>query len=130
MEQYKAKVLKYRLTANEYKKVSEISKKKQYCYNSEELAKLALAVGQAQTYSESGLSAVREDCYTLLNDVVDWHPQFDEEHPPLFSLQVKEFVCALLEDMNYHEDSCLLRDGFWKGIYKRNLNKWFLGKGK
>lgn len=124
MKRVNVKNTKSRLTDEEWSKVEELNKARNWGYDSEDIYHLAKAAYNASMNACNTCNMkFREGIFSELAKVFDWHPKFTEQYLTVFAEEVREFIGACLEDANYHEEACLIRGGVWNGIINRFENK-------
>lgn len=99
--------------------VNKENELRKWGYSEDDIYHLALALRFAVKYSDDWKNKTMLNCIKELHKVVTHTVSFSVGVPELFEMEVREFCGALLEDANFHESACLLRNGLFDGIIRR-----------
>ena len=103
----------------DYALVGKENELRGWVYFEEDIYHLAMAVKFANSYFMDEPKETMLNCIKELRKVVTNTVSFTVYNPMLFKEEVREFCGALLEDANFHEEACLLRNGMFDGIIRR-----------
>lgn len=99
--------------------VSKENELRKWGYSDKDIYHLALALRFAIKYSDDLKNETMFNCIKELHKVVTHTVSLSVGVPELFEKEVREFCGALLDDANFHESACLLRNGLFDGIIRR-----------